>query len=95
MNENRTIDPEESFYENMSNVVAAIQDGRYPAPPARNLYLISKGKPQNDLVNRFLIYILTEGQELTTRAGYVELDAKTMKVQRIKMGIEQENQADL
>ena len=95
VNENRTIDPEESFYENMSNVVAAIQDGRYPAPPARNLYLISKGKPQNDLVNRFLIYILTEGQELTTRAGYVELDAKTMKVQRIKMGIEQENQADL
>lgn len=45
LNENGKIDPEENFYNNLDEIIKAIGDGRYPSPPARNLYLVSNGKP--------------------------------------------------
>ncbi len=87
-NENRIIEAEENFYQSMDIVVAAIKDRRYPSPPARNLYLISKGTPENEVVISFLRYVLTEGQKLIAGAGYVQLDEGTLKNERIKIGIE-------
>ncbi len=88
-NENRVIDQEEYFYQSMDSVVAAIRDGRYPSPPARDLYLISNGKPQNEAVISFLMYILTDGQQLTTKAGYVILDSDKLKAEKLKLGIKE------
>jgi len=87
LNENRIIDAEENFYGTMDGVVAAIQDGRYPAPPARDLYLISKGIPENEVIISFLRYILTEGQQMITKAGYVKLDSTTIQNSRLTLGI--------
>jgi len=87
LNENRTIDPEENFYFNMDSAVAAIQDGRYPSPPARDLYLISKGKPENEVILSFMAYILNEGQKLIAGAGYVDLTEETLSAQKEKLGI--------
>ena len=89
INENRVIDPEESFYNTMTGAMAAIQDGRYPTPPSRDLYLISKGMPENRVILSFLQYILTDGQKLITQAGYVELDSETIQDARTKLGIEE------
>lgn len=69
------IEPHENFYSHLDSLRQAIEAGRYPMPPARNLYLVSKGKPSNPLVNDFLKWILTEGQKYVEAAGYVKLSA--------------------
>lgn len=73
MNGNRVIDPEENFYGDLDQITAAIQDGRYPSPPARDLYLVSKGQPSNPVVIKFLSWILSDGQKYVHEGGYVAL----------------------
>lgn len=73
LNENGRIDPEENFYDSLGGVVAAIKDGRYPSPPARELYFVSKGRPQNQVVLEFLKWVLADGQNFVKEAGYVTL----------------------
>lgn len=73
LNENGTIDPEESFYGTLDEIMNAIQQGAYPSPPARDLYFVSNGKPTNPLTVAFLNWILTDGQKFVSEAGYVML----------------------
>lgn len=72
-NENGVLDAEESVYQSLDSLMKAIGNGRYPSPPARELYFISKGKPDNELVNLFLKWVLTKGQQYVDKAGYVKL----------------------
>lgn len=86
LNENGQIDPDEDFYATKQGVVEAIKDGRYPSPPARDLYLVSKGVPTNPVVIEFLRYVLTEGQKENEAQGYIEIpqekiDASLEKLQ--------------
>jgi len=71
LNGNGMIDPDEDFYGSMDLVMKAINDGKYPSPPARDLYFVSGGKPKNKLVQTFLKWILSDGQKYVTEAGYV------------------------
>jgi len=73
LNENGKIDVAENFYEQLDSLQYAIQDGRYPSPPSRMLYFVSKGKPKSRAVNEFLKWILTEGQHYVLASGYVPL----------------------
>ena len=73
LNNNGLIDPEENFYGTLDSVMKAISDGRYPSPPARDLYLVSGGKPTSQLVNIFLRWVLTDGQKFVNEAGYVAI----------------------
>lgn len=75
LNENGIIDSVENFYGNLDEVMQAIRDERYPAPPARPLYFVAKGKPESNIVRIFLKWILTEGQKFTDECGYVQLNA--------------------
>jgi phosphate transport system substrate-binding protein len=76
-NGNGIIDDKEYFYQHKDSIVKAIADGRYPSPPARDLYFVSKGKPANKIVIAFLEWILTDGQKYVAEAGYINLpDAK-------------------
>lgn len=68
-----SIEPEEFFYEELDQLMQAIRDDIYPSPPARDLYFVSNGKPQNPAVLLFLDWILAEGQAYVNRAGYVKL----------------------
>ncbi len=85
INENGKIDPEENFYDTMDAIMEAIATGKYPFPPARELYLIAKGKPQNGLVIEFLRWVLTEGQGVVAEAGYVPLDAGRISTELEKL----------
>jgi phosphate transport system substrate-binding protein len=78
VNENGVIDPEESFYGDRDTLMAAIAAGRYPSPPARDLYLVSKGRPAKKEVAAFLRWILTDGQAFVPEAGYVNLSAESI-----------------
>ncbi len=52
-------------------IIRAIADDKYPSPPARDLYLVSKGIPTKPAVVEFLKYILTEGQQHNVPIGYI------------------------
>ncbi|MEI6454655.1 MAG: PstS family phosphate ABC transporter substrate-binding protein [bacterium] len=73
LNENGKIDPEENFYGTLDEVMKAINGGKYPSPPARELFMVSKGKPSSKLVLNFLNWILTDGQKYIMEAGYVQI----------------------
>lgn len=71
LNGNGLIDVEEDFYSTRDDVVNAIATDVYPSPPARDLHLVSNGRPRSQLVIEFLQWILTEGQAYVSEAGYI------------------------
>jgi phosphate transport system substrate-binding protein len=85
LNENGNIDPSENFYQNMDSVIVAIRDGRYPSPPSRDLYFVSKGKPTNPLAIAFISWILTDGQKFVKEAGYVNLTPEKLEAEKAKI----------
>ena len=68
------ISPEEYFYDTKNDITKAIADGKYPSPPARDLYLVSKGVPQNKAALEFLKFVLSkDGQAKNEPAGYIAM----------------------
>jgi phosphate transport system substrate-binding protein len=74
LNNNGKIDDDENFYNSMNDLIAAIASGKYPSPPARELYFVSKGNPKNNRVlTEFIKWILSDGQKFVHEAGYIAL----------------------
>ncbi len=67
------IAPDENFYNTKGRLVAAIAEGKYPSPPARDLYLVTKGIPSNPVAVAFLEYVLGDGQAKNIPAGYIDI----------------------
>jgi len=72
VNEDGKISGEEDFYGDRAGIIAAIADGRYPSPPARDLYIVTKNKPR-DATADFILWILAEGQGYVAEEGYIPL----------------------
>lgn len=70
---NGKIDANEDFYDSINDLIDAISKNIYPSPPARDLYFVTKGKPQKKEVIEFIRWILTDGQKFVHEAGYIEL----------------------
>ena len=85
LNGNGRIDPEEDFYSTSTELNAAIADGRYPSPPARNLFLVSNGIPEKPEVLAFLEFILTDGQEYAPEVGYIGLSEELLEEELTKL----------
>ncbi len=85
LNENGVLDPEENFYQNLDSITNAIRTNRYPSPPARELYLVTKGKTKNQVVLAFYKWILTDGQKYINEGGYVKLTDENIKTQIEKL----------
>ncbi|MFL9845921.1 PstS family phosphate ABC transporter substrate-binding protein [Flavobacterium rhizosphaerae] len=85
VNGNGKIDAEENFYGSLSDVAKAIADGRYPSPPARELFLVTKGKPTSPAVKAFLNWVLTKGQDFVTSNGYILLEKDNIEKQIQKL----------
>ncbi|HRI20144.1 MAG TPA: PstS family phosphate ABC transporter substrate-binding protein [Panacibacter sp.] len=73
VNGNGTIDADENFYGNLHQFLKAVNDGKYPSPPARQLYFITKGKTQKKEILDFFKWCLTDGQAFVNSAGFVPL----------------------
>jgi len=73
INENGLVDIDENFYGNMDQIIEAIGTGKYPSPPARELYFVAKEKPSSGNVITFLKWVLQDGQKYVLEAGYVPL----------------------
>jgi len=72
LNGNGKIDQNESFYGTLDEIVEAIGAGKYPSPPARDLNLVTKGKPTG-IVQDFIKWTLTEGQQYIPEQGFIIL----------------------
>ncbi|MCS6993052.1 MAG: substrate-binding domain-containing protein [Anaerolineales bacterium] len=84
LNGNGKADEDERI-ESLSEAVEAVASGKYPSPPARLLYLVTKNKP-GGVVQAFLHWILTDGQAFVNEAGYVRLtpDQLAESLERVK-----------
>ncbi len=85
LDNNGRIDKAESFYQQLDSIMSAIQHGIYPAPPARELYFVSNGKPGNPAAIAFIEWILGEGQRYVQEAGYVQLSPERIRFELEKL----------
>lgn len=79
INGNGKIDAEENFYGTLDEFIKAVGAGKYPTPPARDLFFISKNKPQKKIVVEFLKWVLTDGQKFVGDAGYIALPKEKLE----------------
>jgi phosphate transport system substrate-binding protein len=77
INGNGKIDKKESFYATRDELMAAIATGRYPSPPAKDLYFVTKGKPKAH-VKAFIEWALTDGQKYVNDSGYICLSKEKL-----------------
>jgi phosphate transport system substrate-binding protein len=70
---NRRLDPAESFYATRDDITKAIAENRYPSPPARELYFVTKGRPIKPVVAAFMRWVLGPGQAFVPETGYIPL----------------------
>lgn len=85
LNADGRITKDEQFYGTITRLGEAIRQGIYPSPPARDLFLVTKGKPENPLVIAFLDYVYAKGQKIAGEAGYVPLAKDILKRERVKL----------
>ena len=86
INNDGKITPDENFYDSVDDLITAIANGKYPSPPARELYFVTNGKPQKELVIKFLSWVLTDGQKYVNESGYIKLSKEkvTGELKRIQ-----------
>jgi phosphate transport system substrate-binding protein len=85
VNSNGKIDKDEDFYNSLDGMISAIDTGKYPSPPARELFFVSKGKPKSEIVTEFLKWVLTDGQKYVYDAGYIKLTDVRLKEELAKL----------
>jgi phosphate transport system substrate-binding protein len=86
LNNNGKIDSDEDFYTSMNDLIAAIASGRYPSPPARELYFVMKGNPKNNkVVTDFIRWVLSDGQKYINEAGYITLSKERIETEQKKI----------
>lgn len=79
LDKSRKIHKEENFYHSFEEILAAIAQGKYPSPPARELYFIANGPPEKRVVHDFVTWALTDGRKFIEKAGYVPLSKEQNK----------------
>lgn len=81
-----SIEPAEAVYATRDDLTGAILKKIYPSPPARDLYLVSKGRPASAAAAEFLRWVLIEGQRFVPETGFIPVSAEQLKegLSRIK-----------
>ena len=84
-NDNGQIDPDEQVYATRSQIVSAINAGKYPSPPARELNIVAKDSFTGP-TREFVQWILTDGQQYVEESGYIALPQEKIEQQLEKLG---------
>jgi phosphate transport system substrate-binding protein len=87
LNDNGTIDPDEELYATREEITSAINTGKYPSPPARELNLVTKGNFSGPS-REFVRWILTDGQQYVKESGYIPLTDERIHQQLDKVSQE-------
>ncbi len=78
LNNSGKLESEEDFYSSRTELLDAINQGRYPSPPARNLFFACHGLPQKSYIVEFIRWILTEGQKYVLESGYIVVSVQEL-----------------
>lgn len=73
LNGNGRVDDEEAFYATRDDLTRAIAQNKFPSPPARDLFFVTRGKPDTELLLVFLRWVLSEGQKYVEETGYIPI----------------------
>ena len=73
INNDGKIEAKENFYDSVVHLQRAMWVGKYPCALNRDLYLVSKVKPNTKEVVEFIKWVLTDGQRFVPEMGYIEL----------------------
>jgi phosphate transport system substrate-binding protein len=76
-------EPDE-VYDTKDDAVNGVALGHYPSPPARDLNLVTQGKPEG-LAKAFITWILTDGQDYVAEAGYISLPQDRLRAELDKL----------
>ena len=81
---NGTADVDE-VVETKAKAIEVVGNGKFPSPPARPLYLVTKGKPSG-VTLAFIQWVLTDGQKYLNEVGYVALppDVITAAINKLR-----------
>jgi len=79
-NQSGKIEPKEDFFDSVTHLQRAMWTGKYPCVLTRELYFVTKGKPVTSEVLDFLRWVLTKGQEIIGKQGYIELHSSEIQV---------------
>ena len=74
----------EELYDEKAQAVSAVAAGAYPSPPARDLNLVTLGKP-GGLTRAFILWVLTGGQDYVDEVGYIGLSPDKLDAERAKL----------
>jgi len=74
-----SIEPGEDVYATRDDITGAILKSVYPSPPARDLYLVSRGRPASRPAAEFLRWVLTDGQRFAAETGFIPAGADQVK----------------
>lgn len=85
VNGNGKLEDAERFYETKEAVLKAVQDGRYPSPPARDLHFLCKGAPTG-ATRAFIQWCLADGQNYVLETGFIPLTAEKLRTAAEKVG---------
>lgn len=77
---NSRLDATEQIYATRNDITRAIAGNIYPSPPARDLYLVAKGRSAKKAVVEFLRWVLADGQKYVPETGYIRLSAEKLKI---------------
>ncbi|MFH1161466.1 MAG: PstS family phosphate ABC transporter substrate-binding protein [bacterium] len=69
----------DSYYNSVPQLQRAMWTGKYPSILIRDLYLATKGKPATAEVVDFLRWVLTDGQRMVAREGYIEVRTSAIR----------------
>ena len=75
---------ETELLDTKEKAVQAIANGQYPSPPARLLYLVTKGQPSGAVLD-FILWILGDGQKYEGEVGYINLTETQLADQKAKL----------
>ena len=74
----------EEIIKTSTQAMDEVASGKYPSPPARDLNVVTKGKPSG-VTLAFIQWILTDGQKLVGQAGFVQLPAEKLAASLAKV----------
>jgi phosphate transport system substrate-binding protein len=74
----------DEIYDTKAQAVDAVASGRYPSPPARDLNLVTPGKPEG-LTKVFILWVLTDGQSYVDEVGYIALPQERLAEEQGKL----------
>ncbi|ELY89118.1 ABC-type phosphate transporter substrate-binding component [Natrialba hulunbeirensis JCM 10989] len=79
-----TLSPEEDFYDNRDEFLTAVEEGIYPAPPAREMFIAANEEFEEEAAE-FAKWVLTDGQEYVRDHGYAPISDDRLAEERERL----------